>query len=346
MTLSEKKRIIAWWVLLFSLFFAFCEASGKSVWSDVERIVAIGDIHGDYDHFVKILWAAELVNENLNWIGGKTHLVQLGDIMDRGPDARKILDLLMRLEKQATVAKGKVHVLLGNHEEANLLGIAFDTEGYVSSEQFVSFLPEDFKDKTEKEFETNTAFSFASKEERQEVLQNYWRQVMKNDPAARDEYFSFFYDYYGKWLIKKNVAIKINDAVFVHGGISQKFSTWKLEDINDRARKELRFLRKRVYIEPKIVYASEGPLWFRGLIHNDENEFKESVDLILKNLNANYIVVGHSVRNKEYLKDLNLSRFDGRVWGMDTGISRGYQGILSALIIEKGVFKKWGEEYE
>ena len=35
------------------------------------------------------------------WSGGKTHLVQMGDLIDRGPDSRKIMDLLMNLEQQA-----------------------------------------------------------------------------------------------------------------------------------------------------------------------------------------------------------------------------------------------------
>ena len=54
-------------------------------WTDVERIVAIGDFHGDWEHYLETLRAAGLVNERGRWIGGTTHLVQTGDIPDRGP---------------------------------------------------------------------------------------------------------------------------------------------------------------------------------------------------------------------------------------------------------------------
>ena len=110
-------------------------------WSGVEKIVAVADIHGDYDNFEKILIGTDLVDENLDWIGGKTHLVQLGDILDRGDKAKEAFDLLMKLEKQAETAGGMVHVLIGNHEEANITGIVFDQARYLTPGQLLSFLP-------------------------------------------------------------------------------------------------------------------------------------------------------------------------------------------------------------
>ncbi len=76
-------------------------------WDGVGRIVAIGDIHGAYDSLVSILDRAGLVDKKLRWIGGKTHLVQMGDVMDRGPGSRKAMDLLMKLEKDAEKEKAK-----------------------------------------------------------------------------------------------------------------------------------------------------------------------------------------------------------------------------------------------
>jgi len=91
-------------------------------WVDVERIVAVGDVHGDYDQFVGVLRDTGVINDLDAWTAGKTHLVQIGDIFDRGPDSRKVLDLLMSLESQASEAGGKVHVLIGNHEAMVLNG--------------------------------------------------------------------------------------------------------------------------------------------------------------------------------------------------------------------------------
>ena len=94
----------------------------QDAWSGVERIVAVGDVHGDFDQFVKALRAAAVIDANQNWVAGRTHLVQTGDVLDRGPDSRKAMDLLMKLEAQAAEANGAVHALIGNHEAMVLLG--------------------------------------------------------------------------------------------------------------------------------------------------------------------------------------------------------------------------------
>jgi hypothetical protein len=97
-------------------------AAIRNTWSGVERIVAIGDVHGDFKQFVRVLSAAGVIDAKKNWTGGKTHLVQTGDIFDRGPDSKKAMDLLMALEPQAIKAGGRVHALLGNHELMVMIG--------------------------------------------------------------------------------------------------------------------------------------------------------------------------------------------------------------------------------
>lgn len=80
------------------------------------RTVAVGDVHGDFDQFVTVLREAGVIDKSNNWIAGKAQLVQTGDVLDRGPDSRKAMDLLMSLEQQAAQAGGAVHALIGNHE--------------------------------------------------------------------------------------------------------------------------------------------------------------------------------------------------------------------------------------
>ena len=67
-------------------------------WSGVERVVAVGDVHGDVDALMAVLKMAGLVDARGHWSGGKTHLVQTGDIPDRGDQTRQAYELLMRLE--------------------------------------------------------------------------------------------------------------------------------------------------------------------------------------------------------------------------------------------------------
>ena len=75
-----------------------CEFTG------IERIVAMGDVHGAYDQLLPILKDAGIVDQRLRWSGGRTHFVLVGDVLDRGPDSRKVLDLYMRLEREASSA--------------------------------------------------------------------------------------------------------------------------------------------------------------------------------------------------------------------------------------------------
>jgi serine/threonine protein phosphatase 1 len=71
---------------------------------------AIGDIHGCLDKLERLVAACEAHAgaEPARW-------VFLGDYIDRGPDSRGVIDLLMRRQQQA--APGRVICLRGNHEQ-------------------------------------------------------------------------------------------------------------------------------------------------------------------------------------------------------------------------------------
>ncbi len=322
------------------------------VWTGVKKIVAVGDLHGDYNNFVKILKETGMVNKGLHWAGGRTHLVQTGDAMDRGPDAKKILDLMINLEKEAKIAGGQFHFLIGNHEEMNITGITFDYPGNVPAEQLVSFLPAGYRQKREKEFR-KLADRDAPPGPRTLVdsvarFRKYWAEVVQNESQARAEYTMNFDRTYGKWILKHNAVIKINDVVFAHGGISERFSRWKLQDINDTLRLELEILRVHIAsgvplppaFTPKIVYVSDGPLWDREFAREDEKAFQPEVDRILADLGVKYMIIAHTphvVHSKE-----DMSRFQGKIWIIDTGISEVYGGHPSALIIEGDNFSVWG----
>jgi calcineurin-like phosphoesterase family protein len=79
------------------------------------RVVAVGDLHGDVQAFGAIARAAGLTDEGGSWIGGTAHLVLMGDLMG-GADSRLLLNAVMRLEREAWRAGGRVHALLGNHD--------------------------------------------------------------------------------------------------------------------------------------------------------------------------------------------------------------------------------------
>jgi len=86
------------------------------------RLVAVGDLHGDLDNALAVLQLAGVVDTEGHWSGGTTTLVQTGDVTDRGPDSRELIELLAVLEREAAEAGGEVVALLGNHEVMNLMG--------------------------------------------------------------------------------------------------------------------------------------------------------------------------------------------------------------------------------
>src|SRR4029453_953757 len=109
--------------------------AGAQEWDMAQRLVAVGDVHGDYGQLVTVLRDAGVVDAQDKWAFGKGQLVQTGDRVDRGPDSRKIMDFFMRLEKEAKKAGGAVFPLVGNHEVMNVLG---DLR-YVIPEEFAAF---------------------------------------------------------------------------------------------------------------------------------------------------------------------------------------------------------------
>ena len=187
-------------------------------WTDVSRIVAIGDVHGSYDKMLELLRGTDLVDEELSWVGGETHLVFVGDLVDRGPDDRPVLDLVKHLQQEAAAAGGQVHVLLGNHEVMNLSG---DLR-YVSAKGFQDFLPEE------------------NRKDRNRALQRF-RNIhgpglpMSTILPAFDEEFppgyfgrrsAFWHDgKYGAWLLQQPAVIRINGIVFLHGGLTEQVAS-------------------------------------------------------------------------------------------------------------------------
>jgi hypothetical protein len=201
---------------LLALVLASPAADIPCEWTGIERVVAVGDLHGDYDNFVTILRKPKvgLVDENLHWIGGKTHLVQIGDILDRGDRAKDIFDLLMRLEKEAAAAGGMVHVLLGNHEESTITGIALNYPQYVFVDQFLSFLPDDFKKARRRQYLSGLPADERAKAEalgpdiaKDPGYKAFWEKTLeaskrtRGRDAAGEAYAENFNHTYGKWLL-------------------------------------------------------------------------------------------------------------------------------------------------
>lgn len=108
----------------------YCTTIPKAKIPAVPRIIVIGDIHGDWAALKSALKVAGVTNHHNDWTGGETHVVQVGDLVDRavrggGGDEKsegKIIRHLIHLKQLAQRGGGDVHLLLGNHELMNVAG--------------------------------------------------------------------------------------------------------------------------------------------------------------------------------------------------------------------------------
>jgi len=264
----------------------------------VSRIMAVSDLHGEYDEFCDFLQHSDVIDDKLQWIWGEGHLVIVGDVFDRGDQVTECLWLIHQLEWQAREAGGAVHMLLGNHETIALRG----DERYVNEKYLNGIV----KSVGGEDYE-------------------YRRLFTPNMEL-------------GRWLRSKNAAMVINDILFVHGGISPELMRRKLslEAINDAAREGIEYLKGDTTMPelPKLMHGSLGPMWYRGFQYGLEGRYplieSAQLDSVLAFYGATVSVGGHSEL------DSVMSMHDGRTYFIDVPVDEihGFEG----LYWEAGVF--------
>ena len=137
----------------------------------------------------------------------------------------------------------------------------------------------------------------------------------------------------GRWLRSKPTIIKINNNVFVHGGISQEFlshNEFLIENINSIMRNSIECSKEEMKSSDfySIYYGSSGLIWYRGYF-NDNLEVRE-IDEILDKVKTEHIVVGHCSNDEV------VQLFDHRIYGVDSSIKLGEYGEM--LIIKKNKY--------
>jgi hypothetical protein len=229
---SARRR---WVVAILLLVSTLSAPSGVAQRGAEPRIVAIGDIHGNFDAFIEILRHAGITDATGSWIAGNTTVIQTGDFVDRGSKVKAVIDRLMALEQQATTAGGRLVVLLGNHEVMNMAGDVRD----VTPEIYATFADEGSARRREAAYEAYLKFCaaraalFPRSPPRlfQPIAKNQW---MDAHPAGYIEYRDAFSPQgrYGRWLRTKAPVFRIGDSVFMHAGINPNRAPRRLEDIN------------------------------------------------------------------------------------------------------------------
>lgn len=319
-------------ILLLLAAFLAAPLFAQDTFSGVDRIVAVGDVHGGFEEMIQILRGAGVINQKNKWTAGKTHLVQTGDVVDRGADSRKVMDLLKDLEKQAKKAGGMVHPLFGNHEAMNIYG---DLR-YVSEEEYKSYKRGDSKEIRDAYFEQ--FLEQAKKQPEPPTIDDAFRKQWEDEhPLGWVEHRFAFGPKgdYGRWLLDHNTVVRINDMIFVHGGISPKYVSTTRAVFNETIRAEMKDFSK---IPNGMAIDEMGPLWYRGLAKDPEEELVAHVDAVLNLHGVKHIVIGHTPTVGAV-----LPRFGGKVIMIDVGLSKYYGRNLACLIVEKGQFLTWNK---
>jgi hypothetical protein len=267
----------------------------RDTWTEVPRILALSDIHGEYDAMVAFLQRAGVVDSTGHWAWRDGHLVVVGDVLDRGNRVTQCLWFLYRLEREAMQAGGRVHIVLGNHE----VMVMRDDLRYVSA--------------------------------------RYTDGIVRYTGIRYQDLFGPDMEL-GRWLRSKPLVLKLNDIVFVHGGLAPELVTRGLSigKMNAIARASIDLSSAALAFsdEPRRLFGSTGPLWYRGYISGLNDQYAattaEELDAVLKFYGASTIVVGHTDIGQ-------LTRLhDGRVFGIDVSVE--VLGTFQGLLWEKGVF--------
>ena len=305
------------------------DISEKNVLPAVDRIIVIGDLHGDMNETIKSLKLAKVIDNKLNWIGGKTVVVQIGDQIDRCrqlPCNRpikddensdiKILKFFTKLHSQALESGGAIYSIIGNHELMNSTG----RMEYVSYQNYMEF---------------------EKKEENKEFLKGM-PSDLKNMEAR-------------KWAFKpgnplaefiactRKLALIIGDNLFVHAGIVPEIAK-KYPDIGDLNKLLSLYLWDKLenpelyqdIFGPDVVkgqtiinssnrkhdFFKISPLWNRkyGNLNDSSKSCNRLLNPVKDVYKVNRMYVGHTPQMNKGINSI----CNGDLWYTDVGVSKAF----------------------
>ncbi len=240
-----------------------------------KNVFVMADPHGRLDCVVSLLQANNIIDKYLNWSFGNNHLIVIGDVFDRGDDVLQIFWLLYKLEEEAKNSGGHVSLLLGNHEAMVLANdIRYTTGKY-------------------KELSNKLGVEYA--------------QLF----ALNTEL--------GRWIGTRNTIEVVGKNLYVHAGLSSQFYyfDFSIPTVNEEISRAI-FLKKneRKSLSPMtaFLYGSRGPLWYRGMVRQEEKYdpiSSDVLDKILDKYKIKRIIVGHTI-----FEDITTF-YQGRVVGIN-----------------------------
>lgn len=293
----------------------------------VPRLLAFGDLHGDYDKTVAALRLSGLVDERLRWAApAGTWAVQVGDILDRGGSEVRIFFLLERLEREAAAAGGRFVLLNGNHESMNmdsaarsgrfryataaglaefdswrrnqrlcarLKGLCGEPAGACSPGDAAAVPP-------------GTAESCVARA----------AALCAGCPLAR------------RFLAERPHAVQVGSSVFVHGGLLEEHAAQGLESVNAQGREWLTSPPGTPL--PELLGSRRAVVWARHYSLPEEAacDCGELARALALTPGAERVVVGHTIQGE---RGINAA-CGGAAVRVDVGMSAGCGGHPPAAL--------------
>ncbi|XP_044465022.1 shewanella-like protein phosphatase 2 [Mangifera indica] len=280
-----------------------------------DRLIAIGDLHGDLEKSRQAFRLAGLIDGSDRWTGGSTTVVQVGDVLDRGGEEIKILYLLEKLKREAEKNGGKFLTLNGNHE---IMNVEFDFR-YVTEKGLREFenwgfwygagnkmkslcvgleMPRDLFD--------GVPLAFRGVDEK------YWNGIKSRIAALRPSG-----PIARRFLSKNMTVLVVGESVFVHGGLLKEHVEYGLERINEEVRDWINGLSGRR--APGHCKGKNAVVWLRKFSADYAKCDCSLLEHVLATIpGAKRMIMGHTIQHS----GIN-DACDGRAIRIDVGMSKG-----------------------
>ena len=306
-----------------------------------ERVVTIGDLHGDLEQTKRAFRACHLTDSKDKWIGGKTTVVQVGDQLDRGPDEVAVMYFLERVAEEAERSGGELVRILGNHETLNIAG----RFRYAQREGCADFTRWRDRQKigmelkkmcfgSEKQMErryrkkkqTNWC-AYETGEKRHEKLPSWIRE---DDVHSINRWKAVCPggEFTKRFFAGKNVAERVGSTLFVHAGVLEHHALYGLENINKDIREWASNAENPRGVPPSHVQSDQSIVWARDYAHTEEERcYCAKLSRALHFLpGVERVVVGHTIQKGG---GGATAACDGKVLRVDVGMSQGCGGNTS-----------------
>ena len=309
----------------------------------VDRLVVIGDLNGHAHLLDRLLLGTGLMDPTGRWIGGRSVLVQMGDVVNRGAGARAAVDRLVHLQRAAREAGGDVVWLLGNHEVMTALG----HEAYVTADEYMEFAtPEAIEAfhvrRTRFLYELLGPPDLARRVEPIGGRMRAWEEDNAPGKEAFREAFSAR-GIYGRHLRTLPAAVRIGDLVLVHGGLHPSWARLGVEGIHAEVQAAWRAAPPayQTLAPAGVLRDPLGPVWHRAYCISSAPTVERDAACALELLGARRMIVGHTrTETAGGVSGRPLLRQGDRVVMTDVGLGEpGEPG--AALVVEEGRIDVW-----